>query len=92
MGQVLPADMKFENAPMAQVVERLSKATGFEITFSEDTSPGQTFSGDLGNRPFSAALKAIYQHLHGNLIITTVDTTKSGAPAVKISLTYRPRK
>lgn len=92
MDQVLPADMKFENAPMAQVVERLSKATGFEIAFSEDTTPGQTFSGDLGNRPFSAALKAISQHLHGNVIVGIADTTRSGAPAVKILLAYKPRK
>ncbi len=66
--QMLPPDMKFENAPLPQVAERLSKATGFDVTFSGDALQGQTFSGDLGNRPFSAALKTLAEQLHGSLI------------------------
>jgi len=68
LDQVLPADMKFENTPIAQVAERLSKATGFEITLSADTKPAQTFSADLSNRPFSAAMTAISQQLKGSMI------------------------
>jgi type II secretory pathway component GspD/PulD (secretin) len=66
--QKLPADMVFENTPLPQVTERLSKATGLEITISGDMPPGQTFSADLSNRPFSAALTALSQQLDGNVV------------------------
>jgi hypothetical protein len=97
MNLALPADMRFENVPMAQVAERLSKATGFEITFSGDASPGQTFSADLGNRPFSAALTAISQQLNGNLIcrITMHDSAGNQTPTVSIQIggtSRKPRK
>jgi hypothetical protein len=89
LDQVLPADMKFENAPMAQVAERLSKATGFEITFSGDASPGRTFSGDLSNRPFSEAMKAISQ---GSFQMAVQMFANDRPGGLKISLVLKPRK
>jgi hypothetical protein len=35
--QPLPPDMKFERAPLSEVAERLGKATGFEVSFLDDT-------------------------------------------------------
>lgn len=94
MDQVLPADMKFEHAPLADVAARLSKATGFEITLA-GAPPGQTFSGDLGGRPFSAALKAIGEQLEGTVATITISGRKgTGAPSIKILMEAirKPRK
>ncbi len=67
----LPADMKFERAPLADVAARLSKATGFEIALAS-SRPGETFTGDLGGVPFSAALKTISKQLKGTVATITI--------------------
>jgi type II secretory pathway component GspD/PulD (secretin) len=92
MDQVLPADMKFDHAPLAEVAERLSKATGFEITLTGARSD-ETFSGDLGGRPFSAALKTICEQLDGKVAIIT-GRKGTGAPSIRIQVVgaRRPRK
>jgi hypothetical protein len=95
MDQVLPADMKFEHAPLAEVAARLGKATGFEVTLA-GAHPGETFSGDLGGRPFSAALKAIGEQLEGTVATITIAGRKgTGAPSIKILMkpvVRKPRK
>ena len=94
MDQVLPADVKFEHVPLAEVAVRLSKATGFEVTLV-GTRPGETFSGDLGGRPFSAALKAIGEQLEGTAATITISGRKdTGAPSIKIQVAAirKPRK
>ncbi len=68
----LPADMKFDHAPMAQVAERLSKATGLGINFVTATT-GQTFTGDLGNRTFFSALRTLTEQYRGATVITMPD-------------------
>ncbi|OFW09560.1 MAG: hypothetical protein A3H96_19005 [Acidobacteria bacterium RIFCSPLOWO2_02_FULL_67_36] len=92
MDQVLPADMKFEHVPLAEVAERLSKATGFEITLTGARSD-ETFSGDLGGRPFSAALKTISEQLDGKVAIIT-GRKGTGATSIKIQMkaVRKPRK
>ena len=76
--QKLPADMRFENTPFPEVAERLSKATGFEITIDSEAQAGQTFSADLGNRSFSAALKTLGEQLNGN-VVCRVSVPKEGS-------------
>ena len=71
MDRVLPADMKFEHVPLPEVAARLSQASGFEIALV-GARPGQTLSGDLGGRPFSAALKAICDELEGKVALMTI--------------------
>ncbi len=66
LNQPLPPDMKFDRAPLADVAARLSKATGFEVTLA-GARPGETFSGDLGGRPFLTALKSIGNQLGGTV-------------------------
>ncbi len=84
MDQLLPAGMKFEQVPLEEVAARLSKATGFEVTL---VGPGQTFTGDLGGRPFSAALKTIGAQLEGTVATITIIGRKGmGAPPIKIQV------
>jgi hypothetical protein len=96
MDQVLPADMKFDHAPLAEVAARLSKATGFEITLM-GTRPDETFSADLGGRPFSAALKTIREQLDGT-VATGIMIGRNGPgtpPSIKILMkpvVRKPRK
>ncbi len=92
MDQVLPADMKFDHAPLADVAARLSKATGFEIAIAG--APGQSYSGDLGGQRFSAALRAIGQQIEGAVATITIGARKgTGAPSIKLQLAgHKPRK
>ena len=69
LSTMLPADMKFENAPMALVAERLSKATGLGISFVS-AKTGQTLSADLGNQTFMAALKTLSEQYRGAIVLT----------------------
>jgi hypothetical protein len=69
---VLPADMKFDHAPMALVAERLSNATGLGINFV-NAKTGQTLTTDLGNRTLSSALKTLTEQYGGSIIITMPD-------------------
>lgn len=86
MDQTLPADMKFEHVPLAEVAARLGKATGFELALV-GARPDETFSGDLGGRPFSAALKAIGEQLDGTAATITITGRKgTGAAAFRIQM------
>jgi hypothetical protein len=72
----LPADMKFDHAPVAQVAERLSKATGMGINFVSATT-GQTLTADLGDRTFSSALRTLSEQYQGSIVITLPDSRVS---------------
>jgi hypothetical protein len=95
MNQVLPADMKFDHAPLAEVAARLNKATGFEIALV-GTRPGETFTGDLGGRRFSAALKSIGEQIEGTvatIAITITGRKGTGTASIKMLVGARkPRK
>ncbi len=92
MDRALPADMKFEHVPLAEVAARLSKATGFEIALAGVRSD-QTFSGDLGDRPLSAALKVIGEQLEGMVATITISGRKgTGERSIKIQVASKPRK
>ena len=94
MDQPLPADMKFDHAPLGEVAARLGKATGFEITLA-GTRPDQTFSADLGGRSFWTALKAISEQLKGRVATITITARKgAGAPSIKVHIgaVPKPRK
>jgi type II secretory pathway component GspD/PulD (secretin) len=87
--QVLPADMKFENASLAEVAERLSKATGLHVTFSGNVRPDQTFTADLGNRTFPSALTIIGEQFDSSLICRVEMPSESSGrttPSIAIEL------
>ena len=66
-----------------------------EITISGDIPPGQTFSADLSNRPFSAALAALSQQLKGNVVCRIgllTDDSGMKAPTITIDLRSRARR
>ena len=88
MDQVLPAGMKFDHAPLADVAARLSKATGLEITL-RGALPDQTLSADFGGQPFSSALKVISGQLHGKVGIMT-GRTGTGTPSMRILIIGAP--
>jgi len=93
--QKLPADMRFENVPLAQVVTRLAEVTGLDITLTGDTAPGQTFSADLSNRPFSAALTALSQQVKGNVVCRMTlpkDEATGSTPMIAIQIGGPNRK
>lgn len=69
LNTILPADMKFENAPLSVVAERLEKATGIGVNFVSATS-GQTLTADLGNQRLMAALKTLSEHYNGAIVLT----------------------
>ena len=70
---VLPADMKFDHAPLALVAERLSKATGLGINLV-NAKEGETLTADLGNRTLVSALKTLTEQYGGSIIITMPDS------------------
>ncbi len=88
MDQVLPADMKFDHAPLADVAARLSKATGLDVSFRE-TRQDQTLSGDFGGKPFSAALKAISEQIGGQVGIIAGRTGTGTTPSMGILIGAR---
>jgi hypothetical protein len=55
----LPADMKFENAPLAQVNERLSLALGMKIALSTNDPGLKTVTIDFSQKSLMAGLKEL---------------------------------
>jgi len=80
---------------LAQVVARLAEVTGLDITLTGDTTPGQTFSADLSNRPFSAALTALSQQVKGNVVCRMTlpkDDATGSTPMIAIQIGGPNRK
>ena len=57
--QKLPADMKFENAPLGEVNKRLSEALKMNVELGCKDSSVQTLTMDFGNLTLQEALKAL---------------------------------
>ena len=57
--QNLPADMKFENAPLGEVGKRLSEALKMRVELGCKDPSVQTLTMDFGNLTLQEALKAI---------------------------------
>ena len=55
--QPLPADMKFENAPLAEVSARLSAALGLTVTLMSENPALKTVTADFSNRTLMTALE-----------------------------------
>jgi len=64
----LLGNMVFKNAPLAEVADRLSKASGVEVTISGDIAPDQTISADLSDKPLWSALSELTRQLGGNMV------------------------
>jgi len=57
--QKLPADMKFENAPLGEVNKRLSEALNLNVQLACKNASVQTVTVDFSNRTLQEALKSI---------------------------------
>jgi len=63
--QQLPADMKFENAPLDEVGKRLSEALQMNVELGCKDPSVQTLTMDFGNLTLQEALKAIVEQEGG---------------------------
>jgi len=59
--QKLPADMKFENAPLDEVSRRLSEATGLTVKLTCKDPDVQTLTMDVSNLTLQSALQAMVE-------------------------------
>jgi len=59
LSQQLPADMKFENAPLTIVSERLSAALGLQVTITNADRAVQTLTADLSNHTLQSGLNVL---------------------------------
>jgi hypothetical protein len=57
--QKLPADMKFENAPLGEVGKRLSEALNLNVQLACKDASVQTLTMDFGNLTLQEALRAL---------------------------------
>lgn len=59
MSRELPGDMKFENAPLSIVSERLSAALGLELTLTSEDKAVQAITADLSHHTLQSGLKLL---------------------------------
>jgi type II secretory pathway component GspD/PulD (secretin) len=59
MSTALPGDMKFENAPLSVVSERLSAALGIELTLTSEDPAVQTVTADLSHHTLQSGLRLL---------------------------------
>jgi len=93
--QPLPADMKFENTPLAQVSERLSQALGIQIALSSDDPALQSVTMDFSHTTLEAGLKRLSESASGQyplaLKIAVGPSGKEGSLSVMIAI-GKPRQ
>ena len=68
--QSLPADMKFTNAPLATVSERLSQALGIRVVLSSDDPALQSVTIDFSQTTLEAGLKKLSALASGQYRLT----------------------
>jgi hypothetical protein len=96
--RTLPADMKFDNAPLTVVSQRLTEALGIRITIACDDPAKQTLTLDLGNQTLMSGLKNLGSAGGTETVWRlTLDRDASGTegPAIRImwrSGSREPRK
>jgi hypothetical protein len=59
LSQQLPADMKFESAPLTVVSERLSTALGLQVTITNADPAVRTLTADLSNHTLQSGLRLL---------------------------------
>jgi type II secretory pathway component GspD/PulD (secretin) len=96
LGKPLPADMKFENAPLAKVSERISQALGVKVVLSVKDPGLQTVTIDLSNTTLKAGLRKLSEMVSGDgkvrvgLSIEVDPDGKSPSRVVMISVAAMP--
>jgi hypothetical protein len=65
LAQQLPTDMKFENAPLSVVNERLSAALGLQVTITNENPAVQTLTADLSNHTLQSGLRLLSEQAGG---------------------------
>jgi type II secretory pathway component GspD/PulD (secretin) len=98
MSQPLPADMKFENAPLAKVSERLSQALGIQLLLTSDDPGLQSVTVDFSQKSLQEGLKALVDagggQYRGSMMLRLWVGTKDQSPTIVIGIgrPSRPRK
>ncbi len=86
----LPPDMKFENAPLAQVSERLSEALGIQIVLSTKDPALQTVTVDFSQMSLQDGLKRLVESSSGQhrfeMRIGMRRTDKDVSPTIVIAI------
>jgi type II secretory pathway component GspD/PulD (secretin) len=86
----LPANMKFENAPLAQVNERLSLALGMNIALSTDDPGLKTVTIDFSQKSLMAGLKELGEAVSSEFrLAVRIDkdpTGKESSPSIMIAI------
>jgi type II secretory pathway component GspD/PulD (secretin) len=90
----LPAGMKFENAPLATVSERISQALGASIALSSTDPAMQRLTIDLSGRSLEAGLRELAVSGTGDYrlgLMTKPDSTgKTQSPSIMIKIGKPP--
>jgi hypothetical protein len=94
MTKPLPAGMKFENAPLATVSERISQALGAEIALSSTDPAMQRLTIDLSGRSLEAGLRELAASGTGDyrlgLMTKPNPTGKTQSPSILIKIGKPP--
>jgi hypothetical protein len=88
----LPADLRFENAALPEVAERLSQATGLAIRFDGEGASTTRVTLDAGHRTLMSVLQRLSEQ-SGTRIICRVGVKTSGTepiPEIAISIHAGP--
>jgi hypothetical protein len=94
LAQKLPGGMIFQNAPLAEVGERLSTALGLRITITCDSPKVQTLTADLSHHTLQSGLKLLMDQAGSEGVWTiAVKAAQEGQePEVAFGLKAVPRK
>jgi type II secretory pathway component GspD/PulD (secretin) len=90
MKQPLPAGMKFENAPLATVNERLSQALGIRVTLSTTDPALKTVTIDFSQKSLMTGLKELGEIVGGDFrLAARIDKGSTGkelSPSIMIAI------
>jgi hypothetical protein len=94
MSKELPADMKFENAPLSAVSQRLSAALGLELTLTSEDKAVQAITADLSHHTLQSGLKLLGEQAGGSHPMRMVikAPTGPGSDSPPISIMFAGKK
>ena len=92
--QTLPADMKFENAPLDTVSSRLSEALGITLSLTSGDPHVRTLTADFGNQTLISALESLAapsdQPVPWRIGLTDKDAAGNALKSPTIMIAFRP--
>jgi type II secretory pathway component GspD/PulD (secretin) len=93
LSRKLPADMKFENAPLAEVGERLGAALGLTLTITSEKQDVLTLTADLGGHTLQTGLRLLSEQVGFDQALRIVGRAPAdgeGGPAIAIKFGGKP--